>query len=195
MPRFSDTEKQNIRHRLLAEGERLFAMHSLKKVTIDDVAHAVSIAKATFYRFYDSKESLYLDVVQGIQQGIFEELEDLLDQNAALPAGERVRQVFGRMAQLMAQRPILAQITPATVDLIARKVSPERMASFARQNIDAAKALRDHGVRFTCDVETASHAFQALYHSWLFLRQLAAPRSEAVIGIMLNGLISQIIQA
>lgn len=195
MPRFSDTEKEKIRHRLLAEGERLFAAHSLRKVTIDDIAHAVNIAKATFYRFYDSKESLYLDVVQGIQRGIFEELEGLLEKNAALPAGERVKQVFSLMAQLMAQRPILAQITPATVDLIARKAPPERMATFARQNIDAAKSLSDHGVRFACDVETASHAFQALYHSWLFLQQQDARQADVVIQIMLNGLIGQIIQA
>lgn len=193
MPRFSETEKENIRRRLLTEGERLFAAHGLKKVTIDDIVGAVSIAKATFYTFHDSKEALYLDIVQGVQKEIFTQLEALLERNADLPGADRVRQAFGLMARLMSQRPILAQVSPSTVDLIARKVSPERTAAYARQNTDAAKSLRDHGVRFTCDTETASYAFQALYHSWLFMRERDAEQTEAVIRIMLDGILSQIL--
>jgi len=75
MPRFGETEKENIRQNLLAEGERLFLAHGLKKVTIDDLIEAVNIAKATFYSFYESKEYLYMDIVQGIQEKIFMSLK------------------------------------------------------------------------------------------------------------------------
>ena len=194
MPRFSDTEKENIQQRLLVEGERLFAAYGIKKVTIDDLVEAVNIAKATFYRFYESKEYLYMDIVQGIQKKIINELDTLLDHNNDLSPKERVRLVFAAMTQLMTQYPILSQIDSSTVDLISRKVSQERLAAYLQQNFDAAQSLSNHGVTFSCDIKTASYTFQTLYHSWIYLQDNGADDPEAVITILLNGVIDQIVE-
>lgn len=40
MPRFTEKEKAFISDKLLAEGEKLFSLHGLKKVTVDDLAVA-----------------------------------------------------------------------------------------------------------------------------------------------------------
>ena len=193
MPRFRAAEKENIRQKLLLEGERLFVAHGLKKVTIDDLIGAASIAKATFYTFYESKEYLYMDIVQGIQKSIFLELETLLGRNAEIPGRERVKQVFGVMAQLMARYPILSQIDPTTVDLIARKVSKERLMSFVQQNMDAAQSLHDHGVRFVCEVRIASMIFQALYRCFINMQE-ENPKEQAIaMDLMLNGILDKIV--
>jgi len=193
MPRFSNTERENIKRRLLAEGERLFVAHGLKKVTIDELAEVVNIAKATFYKFYESKEYLYLDIVQGIQKSIFIELDKLLDSNADLPGKTRVRQVFEKMTELMMKFPILMQIDAATMDIIARKVSNERMRLYFKQNLDAAQSLHDHGVRFVCEVKIASMIFQALYRCFIDI-QADSPEDKAlVINLMLDGIIERIV--
>jgi len=194
MPRFSVTEKENIQQRLLIEGERLFAAYGIKKVTIDDLVEAVNIAKATFYTFYESKEYLYMDIVQGIQKKIIDELDTLLDHNNDLSAKERVRLVFAAMTQLMTQYPILSQIDSSTIGLISRKVSQERLAVYLQQNFDAAQSLSNHGVTFSCDIKTASYTFQTLYHSWIYLQDNGADDPEAVITILLNGVIDQIVE-
>ena len=193
MPRFSETEKENIRQKLILEGERLFAVHGLKKVTIDDLIEVANIAKATFYTFYESKEYLYMDIVQGIQKKIFMRLETLLENNVDLPSKERVRQVFIMMSQLMMQRPILSQIDASTAALISRKVSKERMAAYIQQNVDAAQSMNNHGIKFSCDINTASYAFQSLYHSWMFLQDKGSDLQAAVTDILLNGVIEQIV--
>jgi len=194
MPRFSVTEKENIQQRLLVEGERLFAAYGIKKVTIDDLVEAVNIAKATFYTFYESKEYLYMDIVQGIQKKIIDELDTFLDHNNVLSAKERVRQVFTKMTQLMIQYPILSRIDSSTIGLISRKVSQERLAVYLQQNFDAAQSLSNHGVTFSCDIKTASYTFQTLYHSWIYLQDNGADDPEAVITILLNGVIDQIVE-
>ena len=194
MPRFSDTEKENIQQRLLVEGERLFAAYGIKKVTIDDLVEAVNIAKATFYTFYESKEYLYMDIVQGIQKKIIDELDTFLDHNNVLSAKERVRQVFTKMTQLMIQYPILSRIDSSTIGLISRKVSQGRLAVYLQQNFDAAQSLSNHGVTFSCDIKTASYTFQTLYHSWIYLQDNGADDPEAVITILLNGVIDQIVE-
>ena len=45
MPRFTEKEKAFISDKLLAEGEKLFSLHGLKKVTVDDLAVAANISQ------------------------------------------------------------------------------------------------------------------------------------------------------
>lgn len=66
MPRFSESEKEIIRQKLLAEGERLFAAYGIKKVSIDEIVRAAGIAKGSFYTFYASKEHLYMEIAGGL---------------------------------------------------------------------------------------------------------------------------------
>ena len=49
LPRFTEQEKEIINSKLLIEGEKLFALHGLKKVTVDDLVAAVNISKGSFY--------------------------------------------------------------------------------------------------------------------------------------------------
>lgn len=194
MPRFSENEKQRIYSKLLLEGQRLFTTYGIKKVTIDELVEAVGIAKASFYTFYESKEYLYLDIVQNIQQKIFTELNTLLEANFGLPSRERVLEVFAVMNKLMLRYPILNCMDTATLELIARKVSKERLSAFEEQNFDAAKSLYDHGIRFTCDIQTVSYAFQAIHHSWIYLHDKGEELQASVVNILLHGVIDQVIK-
>ena len=94
MPRFGEQEKIRIKQCLLEEGERLFITYGLKKVTIDDIVKTVNIAKATFYKFYEGKEYLFLDIAQRAQKEIFEALECVLVESKTQSDGERVKLVF-----------------------------------------------------------------------------------------------------
>lgn len=193
MPRFSEREKERIRERLLGEGERLFTANGLRKTTIDDLTEAVHIAKASFYTFYDSKESLYLDIVQRHQARIFSELETVLERNRSLPGRQRVRQVFTAMYGLMGQYPILAQIDEETMELITRKVPRERLTAFAGQNVDAVGVLERYGISFACSRETASLAFLAVYRGWTGLQGQRASVQAEVADILLGSVIDRIV--
>lgn len=71
MPRFSPNARARIQERLLAAGERLFTLRGIRKVTVDELAAEALIAKATFYTFYENKESLYLAVAQRLRRQVF----------------------------------------------------------------------------------------------------------------------------
>jgi len=70
MPKFSDSERQEIQNKLLEEGQRLFLAHGLKKVTIDDITQAAHIEKASFYKFYGEK-SIFISISFKIYRLIF----------------------------------------------------------------------------------------------------------------------------
>jgi AcrR family transcriptional regulator len=64
MPRaFTETERNAIRAQLLEAGRACFIRYGPKKTTIDDLVKPAGIAKASFYLFFNSKESLYVELM------------------------------------------------------------------------------------------------------------------------------------
>jgi AcrR family transcriptional regulator len=64
MKGFSDEERDRIRETLMDDGRDLFERYGLQKTTIADLTDAAGIADSTFYRFFDSKEELYFEILQ-----------------------------------------------------------------------------------------------------------------------------------
>lgn len=193
MPRFSELEREQIQNRLMSEGERLFRTYGLKKVTIDDIAQAVKIAKASFYRFYEGKEYLYLDIIQQTQTALFRELEESMEQNKACSNKRRVKQVFQTMYQLLPQYPILAMIDEEVIEMISRKISSDRMRAFYAQRKDLVMIMMAYGVEFKYDHQTISCTFNTLYQSWISLKNQDEKVQEKVIDILLEGMIEQVV--
>lgn len=193
MPKFSEQGKARIQQCLLEEGERLFTTYGLKKVTIDDIVKAVKIAKASFYRFYDGKEYLFLDIVQRKQKEIFEILEGILKESESKTDHERVKMVFFSMSELMGRYPLLTNIDSETVEAIVRKVSPQRLAEYSAQGFDAVKTMEEHGITFRYDTQVVSQLFHTLYEAWISLQAQPAEMQKQVIDIMLDGIIEQIL--
>lgn len=193
MPRFGQYERQRIQERLLQEGEKLFLAHGLAKVTIDELALAAGIAKATFYGFYENKEALFLDIAMLRQREVFAQVEAVLVGNAGQAGKMRVLEAFAALQTGMQMHPILSRIDAETTERVARRVSQEQLSAFASQNLDAARVMQAHGIVFLCDVEIVSQAFLALYHSWMALREQGATHQVQVTRLLLCGLVDQII--
>ena len=69
MPRaFSEQEKELIRKRLLEQGHRQFSAYGLRKTNIEELAEAAGISKGAFYLFYASKEAIFMDVVEQVEE-------------------------------------------------------------------------------------------------------------------------------
>ncbi|WP_276300250.1 TetR/AcrR family transcriptional regulator [Halorussus lipolyticus] len=64
MAGFDDAERDRIRGQLRETGRELFARYGLDKTTIGDLTDPAGIANGTFYRFYDSKEQLYFEILR-----------------------------------------------------------------------------------------------------------------------------------
>lgn len=64
---FSEQEKDDIRRRLLDLGLKHFSTYGFKKANVDEIARAAGISKGAFYRFYESKEMLFMDVMEEVE--------------------------------------------------------------------------------------------------------------------------------
>lgn len=72
MPVSSPLKEDMIQHQILEAAKRLFQVHGLQKVTMDDVAKAIGKGRSSLYYYYKSKDEIF-DAVMDI------EIKDMLD--------------------------------------------------------------------------------------------------------------------
>jgi AcrR family transcriptional regulator len=69
MPKaFSNKEKEIIQQRLLEEGKKLLERYGIQKTTVEDITRAAGISKGAFYLFYQTKEELFFEIFESVEQ-------------------------------------------------------------------------------------------------------------------------------
>jgi len=66
---------RNHKETLLRIGERLFAEHGYRDVSIKDIMGAAGLGMGSFYTYFPSKEAFYSDILDGIEQRGVREVE------------------------------------------------------------------------------------------------------------------------
>lgn len=70
MPTFTDEKRERVREALRETGRELFARYGIRKTSISELTGTVGIGKGTFYQFYDSKEELYVDILNQYREEV-----------------------------------------------------------------------------------------------------------------------------
>lgn len=149
MPRFSGQEREIIKQKLLTEGERLFTIYGLKKVTVDDLAAAANISKGSFYAFYSSKEHLYIEINYRLQDKLFSEIREAIAENRHLNPKALTKEVIMRGLNGIAASPILSQFDLTVMDYLQRKLPVEIFENHVRSDSQIFEFLEGCGVRFS----------------------------------------------
>lgn len=140
MPKgFTERERELIRERLLEQGYRLFSAYGLKKTTVDEVATAAGISKGAFYLFYESKEALFMDVVEEKAEKRFrQEILAAIDLPGTSPRA-RLLAVLKKAFSMFKTIPMLQFVTGSDYDLLFRRIPPEIL----QRHMDSDRAFFD----------------------------------------------------
>ena len=122
MPKgFSEQEKERISKRLLEQGYRLFSAYGLKKTNVEEIALAAGISKGAFYNFYESKEALFMDVIEQVEVRVRQEVMAVIDQPGK-SARARLYAVLKKAFDLFEQMPILQFVTSSDYELVFSRI-------------------------------------------------------------------------
>jgi AcrR family transcriptional regulator len=194
MPRFSDKEKERIYEKLCSEGEKLFVQHGLRKVTVDELSQAAGIAKGTFYHFYESKEHLFMDINVKIQFKLWERMNVVLEENKALPPKELTRKIFMTMAAFTRDYPLINMVDQDTIEQMIRKLPQDVVEKHVKEDSEFLQKLEEYGVRFKIDRDLAAKIFEHVYLSSINMKFETQETQSAILILLLNGAIDQIVE-
>ena len=129
MPKaYSELEKQIIRGRLIAAGQKFINSLGIRRITVDDVIREAGISKGGFYNFFPSREDFIVTVFEGWEDQYRANFLASI-QESALPIPERWEKFFVDMIQLLDEQPGLAQLQSADVEFLMARLPPERLAA------------------------------------------------------------------
>jgi AcrR family transcriptional regulator len=127
MPKaFSEYEKELIGQRLLEQGYKLFSAYGLRKTNIEELAQAAGISKGAFYNFYESKEALFMDVIEQAEIRLRREVLAVVDLPGPSPRA-RLLAVLRKAFDFFETMPILRFVTSSDYDLLFRKFPAEKL--------------------------------------------------------------------
>lgn len=86
---------------IIQTAAKLFSNKSYHDVTMDQIAQEVGVAKGTIYLYFDSKEKLYLEILEDT----YEEIESILEKEIAKsdPAPQKLKKILGLIFQFYIQ--------------------------------------------------------------------------------------------
>lgn len=193
MPKFSETEKEIIKKKMLQEGERLFTSFGIKKVSIDEIVHASGIAKGSFYSFYPNKESLYMDIAGNLQKKMWTELEGFLNKNRSLPPRILCKKCFLCMFNGLQKYPMLKRADSETAEYLFRKLPREVMEAHSKDDRLEIIKLQEYGIHFNCSIDIAAKILQTLAISFLNLQNDDTDDQQVIMEVILDGVLKEIV--
>lgn len=127
MPKaFTEHEKEIINRRLLEQGHKMFTAYGLRKTNVDEIASAAGISKGAFYGFYESKEALFLAVIEQVEQQVREQILAEIDRPGQSPRA-RLFAVLNRALSLFQTMPLLRAFSGSDYDLLFRRLPAEKL--------------------------------------------------------------------
>ena len=76
---FTEREKENIKRGLQKACEQSWTQYGYKKTSVDELCKQVGISKGAFYLFFESKESLFCEVICSVQEQIYNAAYEIIE--------------------------------------------------------------------------------------------------------------------
>jgi len=190
MPRFTDVERETINKALLEEGQRLFDVHGLKKVTVDDLTAAANISKGSFYAFFQSKEHLFAVINFKLQEQLYAEMKQYLDENKLLSPKELATGLFRQFFKRAMEYPIFPKTDVATISHLQRKLPTNIFEEHTLDDKAFVNMLSNYGITFKQDTLLITKSLQALYGCACTI--VNDNDFDAVMNVLIEGIVNQV---
>lgn len=159
---FSGREREALRASLIKAAIESLSRAGFAKTSLDELTRQVGIAKGSFYSFFSSKEELYMEAFEGMEDefrgAFYRAVED-----AGFPPSEALRRGFESIFELLEKNPALGGIDQGLIQRLSLKLGPERIQ--AHQANDAKE-------------------LEATYERWLAKGILRPIGVEALVGLV-----------
>ena len=169
---FSPEQRDAIRARLLESARQHIVSDGVKKTSLDMLTSDAGISKSSFYKFYDSKEQLFLTIAAEWESQVISCVQKALESAAGQSDKERSADMVCSAFETIHQLGICRFLSEDLSDLV--KLMPESDAKI--HYLSSAHGIFDmlhqSQIHFSVPDETVLACIQILYLSILHIDQI-----------------------
>jgi len=190
MPKaFSEHEKEIIRAQLLIRGRELFEKQGLKKTSVDELAEVAGISKGAFYLFFASKEELFLEILEQLEQ----EIQTKILEFTIKPKANNRKNVGDLLRTFLLTRdtyPLLKNFGKSEFEYLLRKVPPEWAVKHANKDEEFIshfiQKIEQEGIVVQSSPRVVSNLIKTLFFVGLYLEELGQDAYQETLDVMIN---------
>ena len=186
---FTANEKKEIREKLIKEFRDALHHMAIQKISIDDLVNKVGISKGSFYSFYDSKELLFVDVANVVQEEIVQKALIIIN-DSNLSSKDKFKQTIHSLIESIVQYPWIQKLTSIEYEKVLRRLPDESKESLLQNDIyDVQRILDFIGLTPKVDMEIITTSIQIILYS-LISREHFGPNYTDTINYMIDVLVN-----
>jgi len=188
MPKaFSEHEKETIRAQMHEKGKKLFEKQGLKKTSVDELTEAAGISKGAFYLFYESKEELFLEILEELEIDFRSRIFDF-----SISRQDDAHRLLGKLLKSALltwdQYPLLKNFGMAEYEYLARKLPTERIQAHINQDNEFVdgfiKGIKRKGIAVKASARVISNLMKSLFFVSLHRDDLGMNEYAEVMEIL-----------
>jgi AcrR family transcriptional regulator len=190
MPKaFTEHEKDLLRAQMREKGKALFEKQGLKKTSVDELTEAVGISKGAFYLFYESKEELFLDILEQLEQEIQAKiLEFSIKSNSNTK--KNVSDLLKAFLLTRDTYPLLKNFGKPEFEYLMRKVPSAWAMKHANKDEEFIEQfinkIKQEGIAVKASPRVVSNLIKTLFFVGLYLEELGQEAYQETLDVMIN---------
>jgi AcrR family transcriptional regulator len=198
MPKgFTEAEQEKIRSRLIAHGRRLFETYGIRKTNVEELTRAAGISKGAFYRFYPSKEELFMDIMETLEVEIRENL-----MRTAFQAGgskkDALRMFLKTALLAVSDYPLFKNLTGDDYNYLVRKLPEERLNAHLISDSQAVtKLLHEFGLVDSFRIQDpvlVANVFRSLFFITMHKAELGEGSYQLTINLLVDMVVDYLVE-
>lgn len=190
MPKaFSEHEKETIRVQMREKGKKLFEQQGLKKTSVDELTEAVGISKGAFYIFFESKEELFLEILEQIER----EIQTSILGFTLKPKADARKNVSGMLKSFLLTwdtYPLLKNFSKSDFDYLVRKVPADRVMQHANNDEtftnEFIKKIKHEGITVKASPRVVGNLIKSLFFMSLHREDLGKDAYAETMDVMIE---------
>ncbi len=190
---FTPKERDTIEKKLQEVALQCASTVGMRRTTVDELAKRAGISKGAFYSFYQSKEHLFLTMLEQVHSEIYGSAKQVFDQNPDLPAWERAALAMKEVCRATEEKCIFP-FTQDELPLVLRRLPEQVLRGNYHSDAEHLQQLLSRsGLEMALDIETVSAVARLLMMSLMF-RQEIGPGFDEALNALIEGACKQFVK-
>lgn len=169
---FTPEEQKLIRLDLKRAGRKYLELYGMRKTSVDQLSMEAGISKGAFYKFYETKEHLFFEILEDLHEEIYIEASKILSDPHLSPL-ERLETAVLHSYMILST-PTILNFMQDELPYMIRKISPETISAHKRNDsLNITNLLTKYGIKLNYSPDFISSLVRAI---------ISLSREKDVIG-------------